>query len=159
MANYREALAEWSTVLAILAAGREYVRQEGYHRGAAESLEQQLAPYGTTAMSARVAAALVAFVESQSAAAGNDERLIGSSECLESLIGKGKRLEGQQSRSGFTKTILAMGAAVVQPTRQYVHQALTQIKTHDVLAWCRDHLGISLQAQRHHAFTTGTKTG
>ena len=54
---------------------------------------------------------LVAFVAEQSQAARSDERLLGSTECLESLIGKGKRLEGQQCRNGFTKMILGMAAS------------------------------------------------
>ena len=111
-------------------------------------------------MSARIAARLIEFVTSQSAAAKEGERLIGSSECLESLIGKGKRLEGQQSRSGFTKSILAMAAAVVQPTHEYVVQALQQVKTQDMLAWCRNSLGVSLQSKRRQALAaTGTKMG
>ena len=77
-----------------------------------------------TPMSRRVAAGLLRFVRAQSAATREGERLIGSSECIESLIGKGKRLEGQQSKSGFTKMVLAMAAAVARPTADYISQAM-----------------------------------
>ena len=105
---------------------------------------------------------VVAFVRQQSTQASPQERLIGSSECLESLIGKGKRLEGQQSKSGFTKMILATAAAVVTPTIEYVEQALSQVTTKHVTEWCTKHLGVSVQARRHHALNPpfcGTKTG
>ncbi len=160
LADYRAALVEWGQLMAIIALARQHVRKEGYHHGSAETLRQLLAPHATTTMSARIAARLIEFVTMQSAAAKEGERLIGSSECLESLIGKGKRLEGQQSRSGFTKSILAMAAAVVQPTHDYVVQALQQVKTQDMLAWCRNSLGVSLQSKRRQALAaTGTKMG
>ena len=92
-------------------------------------------------MSRRIAARLIHFVRQQSAAACQAEQLIGSSECIESLIGKGKRLEGQQSKSGFTKMVLAMAAAVAKPTKDYIPRALAAVTTADVLAWCRAPLG------------------
>jgi hypothetical protein len=85
----------------------------------------------------------------------------GSSECLESLIGKGKRLEGQHSQSGFTKMILGLAASVVLPTTEYLTAALSTIKNADVLAWCSSRLGVSLAAKRYQAFAPacGTKPG
>jgi len=160
LADYRDALAEWGQVMATISTTLNYVRKAGYHIGAAETLRQLLAPHTVSDMSGRLGGRLIEFVQSQSALARPGERLIGSSECLESLIGKGKRLEAQQSKSGFTKMILGMAAAVVEPTKEYMARALAAVKTHHVLAWCREHLGVSVQSQRHEAFATpGTKTG
>lgn len=160
LSDYRNALAEWKSVMNVIAAARHYVRHHGYGAGAATDLQQELAKQATAPMSQRLAARLVEFTAVQSAAANPGERLIGSSECLESLIGKGKRLEGQQSRSGFTKMLLAMAAAVVEPSQDYILRALKHVKTTDVYSWCRQHLGITVQAKRHHALVAaGTKTG
>lgn len=160
LSSYRDALAEWKSVMNVIAAACHYVRGHGYGAGAGADLQQELAQRATAPMSQRLAARLVEFTALQSAAAHPGERLIGSSECLESLIGKGKRLEGQQSRSGFTKMILAMAAAVVEPSQEYIMRALSQVKTTDVFAWCRQHIGITVQAKRHHALVAaGTKTG
>lgn len=167
VADYRDALAEWRQVMATISATLQYVRHEGYHQGAVQAMRPLLASSSTLPMSSRLATKLLAFVESQSALAREGERLIGSSECLESLIGKGKRLEGQQSKSGFTKMILGMAAAVVEPTKEYLTEALAQVKTRDVLTWCQRHLGFSVQSQRRQAFAKrrqalaieGTETG
>jgi hypothetical protein len=148
LADYREALSEWSELSAVVGTTLRYVRREGYHQGAAEALAPQLAGCGQSAMCSRLAAALVEFVKSQSASARAGERLYGSSECIESLIGKGKQLERQQSKSGFTKMILAMAAAVIRPAGEYVTEALARVKTTDVIAWCREQLGDSLQSKR-----------
>ena len=158
--DYREALAEWKSVMEVIAAACHYVRHQGYGAGAATQLQQRLAELATAPISQRLTENLVAFVAKQSAVVRPNERLPGSSECLESLIGKGKRLEGQQSQSGFTKMILGMAAAVVEPSQDYILRALTTVKTKHVLSWCREHLGITVQAKRRHAlFATGTKTG
>jgi hypothetical protein len=158
--EYREALVEWKAALQVIDAACHYVRHEGYHAGAAAELQPKLAAHRTTPMSDRLAATLLDAVTEQSAAARPEEHLVGSSECLESLIGRGKRLEGQQSLSGFTKMILGVAAAVVAPTWEYVRQALDKVKTVDVAAWCRERLGVSVQAQRRQALgVPGTKSG
>jgi len=156
--EYRAALAEWNAALTVVSDTLVYVRRAGYHHQAAEELGSCLLP-AASAMAQRVALALLEFVALQSAAARPGERLIGSSECLESLIGKGKRLEGQHSKSGFTKMILGLAASVVTPTYEYLTAALTHTKTTHVLDWCHTHLGISLASQRRQAYTlpAGTK--
>jgi hypothetical protein len=158
--DYREALVEWNAAMQVVNAACHYVRYHGYHAKAAAELKRELAQHRDAPMSDRLAASLIDSVTEQSKAARAGERLVGSSECLESIIGRGKRLEGQQSLSGFTKMVLGLAASVVNPTQEYLTQALNQIKTMDVVTWCRQHLGVSVQAQRRQALgLAGTKTG
>jgi hypothetical protein len=160
--EYRAALGEWEEVMSVVATTLSYVRTEGYHADAAAELAKRLQEVAHAAISRRVAESIVAFVVEQSAFARPGERLIGSSECLESLIGKGKRLEGQQSKSGFTKMILGMASAVVTPTKEYLAAAFEAVKVRDVLTWCNNKLGVSVQSQRRQAFacsSAGTEPG
>jgi len=158
--EYRAALAEWCAAMQVVHDTLTYIRRAGYHRQAAAELGPQLCP-ARCPMAQRVASRLLEFVAAQAALARPAERLPGSSECLESLIGKGKRLEGQHSQSGFTKMILGLCAAVVRPTQEYLTAALTTVSNQDVHTWCHNHLGISLAAKRHQAFTPvrGTNSG
>lgn len=158
--GYRKSLREWQEVMSVVSTTLKYVRKEGYHLRASRQLARELRGVTHTAMSSRVADAIVTFVAEQSACAKRGEHLIGSSECLESLIGKGKRLERQQSKSGFTKMVLSMAAAVVKPTKDYVGAAMKAVKVRDVIDWCRSKLGVSVQSQRRQAFACalrGTK--
>lgn len=160
--EFRSPLSEWEGLMSVVSTTLEYVRHEGYHKHAARELGQRLRPFLTQASSRRLAADLLRFVKQQAALARPGERLIGSSECLESLIGKGKRLERQQSKSGFTKMVLAMAAAVVKPTTAYLQDALAAVTTSDVYEWGRVLLGASVQSQRRLAFAQapdGTKPG
>lgn len=160
--SYREALDRWGGMMAVVDATLEVIRRDGYHGQAAEALGERLADLARDDLSRRVAERAVAFVSEQSQSAGAAEHLPSSTECLESLIGKGKRLEGQQSRSGFTKMVLGMAASVVEPTVEHVRTALETVKTKDVNAWCKAKLGVSVQALRQRTLPpleNGTNTG
>jgi len=149
--QYREALDQWGGMMAVVNTTLEVIRRDGYHGKAAEVLGERLASLAHDELSRRVAERAVTFVSEQSQSVGAAEHLPSSTECLESLIGKGKRLEGQQSRSGFTKMVLGMAASVVEPTAEHVRKALETVKTKDVIVWCKEKLGLSVQAQRQRA--------
>jgi hypothetical protein len=159
--DFRTALVDWNDVHLVKETVLEYARSEGYHAQAAAELRQQIDLVPHTPAGRRVAAALVEFVKQQSQGMKSGESLPASSEVLESLIGKGKRLQGQHSRGGFTKMILGMAASVVQITQDRIRKALETVCTLDLVEWCEDNLGSSLTAQRRQALpsTTGTKMG
>lgn len=149
--EYRESLANWTNVNDVITTVLDYARIEGYHGQAAAELRQQLGLIARTTAGERVANSLVEVVEQQSRDIKPGQSLPASTEVLESLIGKGKRLQGQHSRGGFTKMILGMAASVVTLTSERVKEALETISTIDVNEWCEQHLGISLTAQRRQA--------
>ncbi|MCA9188940.1 MAG: hypothetical protein R3E01_33735 [Pirellulaceae bacterium] len=156
--QYDESLDAWQSLLQTANVTLESLRVRGYHREAAAELRDALHPVATSERAQRVADDLVKFVQEQSEQARPGERLPASTEVLESLIGKGKRLEGQQSQGGFTKSVLAMAAAVTRPTQEFIARAFAAVKTTDVVRWVRDKLGVSFGAQRQAALPS-TKKG
>jgi hypothetical protein len=58
-----------------------------------------------------------------------EEHLLGSSEIIESVLGKLKRLEQNQAKSGFTGLVLSVAAVVSQTTREVVQQAMETVPT------------------------------
>lgn len=149
--DFREALVDWTDVHRVINTVLDYARIEGYHAQASAELRQQLGLVTHTAAGQRVANSLINVVEQQSRSVKPGESLPASSEVLESLIGKGKRLQGQHSRGGFTKMILGMAASVATLTCEHVRDALETIRTIDLVEWCDEHLGPSLTAQRRQA--------
>ncbi len=101
--------------------------------------------------------AILEFVSQQASHARPGERLIGSTEVLESIIGKYKRLQSMHSKGGMTGMILSVGAIVGQRTRDTVRNALEQVTNSDILQWSREHLGITPQSHRKLALE-GNKT-
>jgi len=135
-----------------------YIRQRGLYQGVQLELEAQLKPLAETEQAQQVAAELVAFVAQQAAPTRRGERLLGSSEIIESVLGQQKRLEQDQAKSGFTGLLLALCASVAETTTEVVRQALETVPTQKVLAWCQENLGPSVQAQRRIAFASPGRT-
>jgi len=107
----------------------------------------------------RLAAELLRFVRSQERLARPGERLPGSTEVLESCFGKFKRLEGQQSRGGFTRLLLGFGALLADVTTATVRQAMQTSRTAGVRARAARTLGTTLFARRKSAFAGATEDG
>jgi hypothetical protein len=158
ISEFRQPLAEWHALLRVVMTAESYIRQRGLYQGVQLELEAHLSPLANTVQSQQVAAELVAFVAQQAAKARCGERLLGSSEIIESVLGKQKRLEQDQAKNGFTGLLLALCASVAETTTEVVHQALEAVPTQKVLAWCQENLGPSVQAQRRIAFALPGRT-
>lgn len=155
--KYRRRLAQWSELLAVAQSSEHYVRYQGFHRNAADKLREQLVPLTTRPCSRRLQESVLEFVSEQGSQAEPGERLIGSSEVLESIIGKYKRLQGMHSKGGMTAMLLSIGAIVCHKTVDTIAQALGKVKTVEVGQWLRQQLGITIQAQRKLALSKEQK--
>ncbi|MBU1751418.1 MAG: hypothetical protein KKA73_27375 [Chloroflexi bacterium] len=152
VAAFRHPLAEWHALLQVVTTTESYIRQRGLYQGVHLELAAHLKPLADTEQAQQVSAELVAFVAQEAAQAQPGERLLGSSEIIESVLGTQKRLEQDQAKNGFTGLLLALCAAVAETTTDVVRQALETVPTRKVQAWCRENLGQSVQAQRRTAF-------
>jgi hypothetical protein len=150
--DYREALTEWSESLAVTGAGEQFVRTEGLYHGASDDLAEILEPLARNNHTRSLRDELIAFVDRESSKAREGERLPGSTEVLESCFGKLKFLERDQRRSGFTGLVLSVGAIVAKTTTEVIQKALQMTKTKDVLQWCQEQLGETVQSKRKHAY-------
>jgi len=153
--GFRSQLAEWGALFAIIAAAESFVRHHGLYHEVHLELEQQLLPLpAQTERTQRVRRELVAFVAAQEAEAHPGERLLGSSEVIESVLGQLKRLEQDQSKSGFTGLLLGLSALVSTTTTAVIQKALETVPTKQVWAWCQKTLGPTVQAKRREAFAS-----
>lgn len=150
--EYRQPLAAWAELLEVGARAETYVRREGYHARAAEELEEQLFPLARTPASLRLKTGLVAFVTEQSKDLAQGQHLLGSSEVLESLLGKYKRIQGTHSKGGMTGSLLSIGAAVLEKSATTIQAAMAAVPVAAVGQWVRDNLGLTIPAQQAFAF-------
>ena len=149
--GFREQLQEWGELLAVIAVTESFVRTQGLYRGAQRELKALLAPLARLQRTKKVGAHLVAFVAGECLKVKPSERLLGSSEVIESVFGKVKRLEQDQAKSGLTGLILSVAAMVSTTTTEVIQKALATVSTKQVLAWCKKTLGPSVQAKRKKA--------
>jgi hypothetical protein len=151
--SFATELAEWSRWQRVIDAAVGFVNRQGLSLGCADALGAELSRLDEGPGEARrLAEELEQFVREQEASTEPGERLPGSTEVLESCFGRFKHLEKQQSRGGFTALVLALGAMLSSPTPQTLAQALRHSHTKDVSAWCNEHLGTTVFAQRMLAY-------
>lgn len=151
LADYRTDLPRWNELLQVAVSTESLLRQQGLHAGAQHELEKQLRGLAHTAPARRLRRDLLDFVGAEASQAQPGERLVGSSEVIESVFGKQKRLEQAQSSSGFTGLLLGIGAMVAATTQEVIQHALETVTTQQVLEWCKKTLGRTVQAKRREA--------
>ncbi len=160
--EYREPLRRWEQAMRVIETAETLVRQEGYHAASEAQLIERLPNVETDSLADRLRGQLLGFVKDQASHASESERLPGSSEVLESIIGKYKTLQGEKGQFGVTSMVLAIGAFVGRLTVDGIRTALQTIKGARLKTWEENNLGSTIQSQRKHAFQspkTGTKTG
>lgn len=154
---FRKPLRQWKELIEIVMTTEEFVRKQGLYRGCHVELKQRLIPLVHTRRTKKVCDQLVAFVAEESLKAKPNERLLGSSEVIESVFGKLKHLEQDQAKNGFTGLLLSVAAMVSPTTPEVVQKALETVSTQQVLDWSKETLGQTLQAKRREAFASGKK--
>jgi len=152
--QYRHEIEQWRQWVEVGTITEQFVKTHGVATGGAQQLQRQLAAAGTLPQTQQLGAEFLQFVREEEAKATAGERLVGSSDVIESIFGKWKRLEGDQARSGLTGLVLALGALVAPTTTEVITQALTTVPTKTVLTWCREKLGKTLQATRCEIFAS-----
>jgi hypothetical protein len=155
--DFRDALATWRELFSVALITETCVRTQGLSRGCHRSLKKRLTGVASTAPAKRVQQALVSFVAQEAFKANPGERLVASSEVIESVFGSLKRLARDQVKSGFTGLVLAVAALVSTTTAEVVKTALETVPTKRIIDWCQQKLGKSVQAKRREALTRPNK--
>ena len=155
--GFRAQLQEWNALLELTTTAESVVRTQGIYRGCEHVLDKQLVSLVNTPRTEHVREQLVRFAARQALKARAGERLLGSSEVIESMFGKLKRIERDQARSGFTALVLSIPAMVSTTTQEVIHKALETVPTKKIAEWSKEFLGKSIQAQRKEAFRGTSK--
>jgi hypothetical protein len=147
--EYRQAVAEWSQWHEVIQVVVRRVRRHGIDRDTVAELRRVLDTMELGASGRAVAEAMLGFVADQAWVARlGGERLIGSTEVLESLFGSFKGLQGQQSESGMTGLMLVLGALISPWTPEEIERALEATPWKAVESWVEDQIGMTVQSRR-----------
>jgi len=155
--DYRTSIEKWSRWEATVRASVSYVRMRGLSVDSESGLRAHLSELPPELYDESLATELGTFVRESSAAASPVECLVGSTEVLESLFGKWKTLERQESQSGITRLILSLGALLGAWPSSRIQAALEATPVKHVVRWCQENLPSSVQSQRRIALS-GQKT-
>lgn len=144
--EYRGRASVWLEVIWTGQAINSLVRRSGYTNTIPDEIRSLLskAQYSETRfLIERVAAE----VEPQCRTLAHGESMPGSTEVLESLIGKGKRLL-HHSGNSVTRQILSLAAATTEVTTTLVEKALSTCRMKHLAQWTIDNLKPGVHAAR-----------
>lgn len=148
LTNYREDVAYWNRIVSIGTIARNLVREKGIHINIADSFEEAICNIKIGPRELEFADVISMFLLKQSEGVKPDERFIGSSEVLESLFGKIKYMEHEQTAFGFTSLILAAIAHVGPTDDKLISRAIAEVKLSHIEEWSAREIGESIQSKR-----------
>lgn len=156
---YREELGVGTQLCEVGQASCTVVRRYGYSGETVSKLQATLGSSTTPAVQELITD-LTLVVEQQCTRCENQELpLPGSSEVIESLIGKGKRLLGtSQNNNSLTGQILSIAASTVKFSVTSLAESLRRCRISHVQAWLKDNIPSGIHvARQEDLLDTGTK--
>lgn len=145
---YRDDIEIWHQYSQIAGIARDCVRTEGIHLNIVDSFEEAIAHIKISFKGLQFADRVSLFLKEQTNGMKPGDCFIGSTEVIESLFGKIKYMEREQTAFGFTSIVLA-GIACIGPTDdETIKEAVTSIKLKDIELWTGKAIKESIQSQR-----------
>jgi hypothetical protein len=146
VSDFAAELTVWQEQHALVQATLRHVRVEGLYAGGRVELEREWESLSVRAEPTTVALQnrLRGYVTRGSGLPAG-QRLVASTEILESAFGVYKRIAGDQAESGLTSLTLALGAVLGHHTAETVRAALEAVPEKKVEGWAKRTLGKTVQ--------------
>lgn len=132
--DYEKDIAEFADMIKVVELTNELVRQYQVKSNTWSIARSLLKQEIKSKKGKELANKIVSFLKKTSKLAGK-KTLIGTSEILESAFGKLKSLDRECGNSGFTSSILAVGACFSKLDYEMISEALESISNEDVNNW------------------------
>lgn len=149
--NFRDNIEEWLEMITVNSLVLKFMNIHNLQTDSYEKfseLHAQKIKRLQTQKAKGLANELLSFIQEQQKVCNPNERLLHSSDILESLFGKLKFLEKEQSNSSFTSLILSVGAMVSKTTESIITEALETVSIPMIHKWCKEKIGLTIQAQK-----------
>jgi hypothetical protein len=146
-----KSIKAWSEMVVVFELIEKFMNIYGLQQDSYEKFYQL---YGYKLFSLKTAEAkglatqILSFIKEQQKVCNQNERLLHSSQLIESLFGKLKFLEKEQSKSSFTNLILSVGAMISKTTTTGIKKALETVNIGMINKWSKEKVGTTIQSQR-----------
>ena len=133
----QDRIALWSQWVEIAKQSRNQIRQNGFFVGASDVLEARLNYMQLQESSKLLLDRILAYVSLESNKLGNNCRMVGSTEPLESLFGCFKRVKNGvwDRQGGVGRLILSMASRVGEISEELIKKALEYVTVNGVDEW------------------------
>ena len=110
--DFRDDLKDWKSLVEIIETANDFGNFMGLYKGMDVDLEQELSLLPKNDNFEHIKEEMVVFTRQEQEKLRHNDRLLASSEIIESVIGKYKGLQGDQVKGGFTGMLLGLAASV-----------------------------------------------
>jgi hypothetical protein len=155
MDNFKKEINEYSELVEVISFTHQFMNQYNLREDSYEKLlksqikSQENGSFIIETLQAKeLNNQILNFVKEQQSICQKDERLLHSSEIIESAFGKCKHMENEQSHSNFTGFILSIGAIVSQKTNEVIKTALETVTNTTVNKWCEENIGENIKVAK-----------
>jgi hypothetical protein len=147
---YREEIANWQSEQSVVEVALAHIRTHGINQDTVAQLDAEWSPLKLTPGTGTydLATRLRTAVRKEGSQAKPGEALVASTEVLESIFGKLKRLEGDYAGDGFTGMTLALGAFLGEQTEEQAQKALESVPKKAAESWVKKVVGTTVQMFR-----------
>jgi hypothetical protein len=149
--QYRNNLLEYTELLRVAQIAKQLVRTRGIHISVSMEFQLMTNDIQSTDRVRKFIEEISAFLAIQGDKLSISQIAIGSSEILESLFGKLKRLEGDHVEGGFSSIVLGVLACLGTIDKQTVAHALDSSRNKNVQEWIQQNMGVTFLKQRRAA--------
>lgn len=161
--DYASDLEHWNQCQEVIDCSLSVVNLQGLSAKTYELVEQSLTQYNPSwrtedCSATRIAVQLIDWIKQSSDKLKDNDRAWLSTEILESLFGKFKQVEQQQSKGGFTRVIAAIPTLCVKATKQIVRKAFEAVNSPQTQEWLEESLKKTLNARRNAAYRESKTT-
>jgi hypothetical protein len=150
--SYEQELSDWWMMMHLNQETARIIKESGI---ASESIARARAMLQERAKGERLrgyAAGIRQYLREVQNKLRPGERLLGSSDVIESIFGKYKLLVERSAQKAITSLILAIGAVVSERTPEVVQQAMEAVRMESVQQWFSNYVGQSARSLRQKAF-------
>lgn len=147
--GFSEKLKDWKSLVAMIEASNNYINFVGLYKDTHKDFATELSPeFASGEPYGHIGRELICFVKEQEQNIAVEDRLLGSSELIESVIGKYKSLQHDQVKGGFTAMLLSLAASVSDFSMDTIQKAISSVSTQKVWDWLKNNIGKSIYSEK-----------
>jgi hypothetical protein len=155
--GFAEELESWRACQEVIDQTLAWSNRQGLGPSSTDQLRKLLTewldrPKKVHCAASEIAGSLIEFVIGFEHQLPAGERAWLSTEILESLFGRFKRIERQHSKGGFTRLLAALPTLCGEVTADQIRTSFAKTKSEDLKRWLREILPNSLTARRNGAY-------
>ncbi len=142
--EYSKEIKEYDDLLQVVRVARHQVRQNGLHKQTPTIIAAQLQRLKVGSRARAFSKKIIIFLEDECCLIKDGQILLGSSEIIESIIGRYKIfVERTTVTQSITGQILMLGCIVGENTAENVKQALETVSENKLDDWLKKNIGTS----------------